>query len=122
MLNKVLESGEATLSVDVPLTPNRCGFLETAYFTWSYSPIPNDVGSIGGVLLVTQETTKRVLAERRMQTLREMATETAGAETVEQGVCDRDEQWARVGQHGRKVTNDRGRPQGHDEVGRRHPN
>jgi signal transduction histidine kinase len=84
MLHKVLERGEATWSVDRPLAVDRYGFLETAYFTWSYSPIPNDVGSIGGVLLVTQETTERVLAERRLRTLREMATETAGAETVEQ--------------------------------------
>src|SRR6516164_8079655 len=84
MLHKVLEYGEATWSVDRPLTLDRYGFLETAYFTWSYSPIPNDVGSIGGVLLVTQETTERVVAERRLRTLREMATETAGAETVEQ--------------------------------------
>jgi hypothetical protein len=36
------------------------------------------------VLLVTQETTQRVLAERRLRTLRDMATETARAETVEQ--------------------------------------
>ena len=84
MLRKVLECGEATWSVDRALTLDRYGFLETVYFTWSYSPIPNDVGSIGGVLLVTQETTERVLAERRLRTLREMATETAGAETVEQ--------------------------------------
>jgi len=84
MLHKVFEGDGATWSVDRPLTLDRYGFLERAYFTWSYSPIPNEVGSIGGVLLVTQETTERVLAERRLQTLSEMATETAGAETVEQ--------------------------------------
>ena len=84
MLHKVLESGEATWSVDRPLTLDRYGFLEKVYFTWSYGPIPNDDGGIGGVLLVTYETTERVLAQRRLRTLREMATETVGAETVEQ--------------------------------------
>jgi len=83
MLHRVLECGEATWSVDRPLMLDRYGFRETVYFTWSYSPIPNDAGSIGGVLLVTQETTERVLAQRRLRTLREMATETAGAESVE---------------------------------------
>lgn len=82
MLHRVLETGEATWSVDRPLELDRYGFLEKAYFTWSYSPIPNDVGGIGGVLLVTQETTERVLAERRLRTLKEMA-ETGAAESVE---------------------------------------
>jgi PAS domain S-box-containing protein len=84
MLHRVLECGEATWSVDRPLTLDRYGFSEQVYFTWSYSPIPNDTGGIGGVLLVTYETTERVLAERRLRTLREMATETVGAESVEQ--------------------------------------
>ena len=84
MLHRVLETGEATWSVDRPLWFDRYGFVEKVYFTWSYSPIPNDDGSIGGVLLVTQETTERVLAERRLRVLKEMATETGGAESLEQ--------------------------------------
>src|SRR5262249_34337359 len=48
------------------------------FFTYSYSPIP-DRGGIGGVLLVTVETTQRVLAERRLRTLRGVAAETAKA-------------------------------------------
>ena len=83
MLHRVLETGEATWSVDRPLWFDRHGFVEKVYFTWSYSPIPNDDGSIGGVLLVTQETTERVLAERRLRMLKEMATETGGAESLE---------------------------------------
>jgi signal transduction histidine kinase len=66
MLHKVLKSGEATWSVDQPLMFDRYGLVEEAFFTWSYSPIPDDDGGIGGVLLVTQETTQRVLAERRL--------------------------------------------------------
>jgi len=67
MLHKVLKSGEATWSVDQPLMFDRYGLVEEAFFTWSYSPIPDDDGNIGGVLLVTQETTQRVLAERRLR-------------------------------------------------------
>src|SRR5579863_2113995 len=66
MLHNVLKSGEATFSVDQPLMFDRYGLVEEAFFTWSYSPIPDDDGGIGGVLLVTQETTQRVLAERRL--------------------------------------------------------
>jgi signal transduction histidine kinase len=84
MLQKVLKNGEATWSVDQPLMIDRYGSVEEAFFTWSYSPIPDDTGGIGGVLLVTEETTQRVLAERRLRTLTEMSTESAGAQSTEQ--------------------------------------
>jgi signal transduction histidine kinase len=87
MLQGVLATGEATWSVDQPLRLNRRGFLEESYFTYSYSPIP-DGGGIGGVLLVTFETTDRVLAERRLRTLRELAAETARALSADE-VCAR---------------------------------
>ena len=84
MLHAVLKSGEATWSVDQPLMIDRYGLVEEAFFTWSYSPMPDDDGEIGGVLLVTTETTPRVLAERRLRTLTEMAAEVAGVQTTEQ--------------------------------------
>src|SRR5262249_11961591 len=62
MLQGVLATGEATWSVDQALRLNRRGFVEEAFFTYSYSPIPDDDGRVGGVLLVTFETTERVLA------------------------------------------------------------
>jgi PAS domain S-box-containing protein len=84
MLYRVFESGEATWSVDQPLMIDRYGLVEEAFFTWSYSPIPDDAGNIGGVLLVTEDTTQRVLAERRLGTLRQMAAEMFHAQSVEQ--------------------------------------
>ncbi len=84
MLHEVLKSGEATWSVDQPLMIDRYGLVEEAFFTWSYSPIPDDDGEIGGVLLVTAETTQRVLAERRLRTLTEMAAEIAGLHSTQQ--------------------------------------
>ena len=85
MLHGVLEGGEATWSVDQPLRLNRRGVVEESYFTYSYSPIPDDAG-IGGVLLVTVDTTERVLAERRLRTLRELATELASVQRADE-VC-----------------------------------
>jgi PAS domain S-box-containing protein len=85
MLQGVLATGEATWSVDQALRLNRSGFVEEAFFTYSYSPIP-DGDTIGGVLLVTFETTERVLAERRLCTLRELAAESAKSRDTEE-VC-----------------------------------
>src|SRR5262249_34405737 len=87
MLHGVLETGEATWSVDQALRLNRRGFVEEAFFTYSYSAIP-DGDTVGGVLLVPFETTDRVLAERRLRTLRELATETAKVRNTDE-VCAR---------------------------------
>jgi PAS domain S-box-containing protein len=85
MLHGVLATGEATWSVDQPLRLNRRGLIEESFFTYSYSPIP-DGTDVGGVLLVTVETTERVLAERRLRTLRELAAETVKAQSADE-VC-----------------------------------
>jgi PAS domain S-box-containing protein len=87
MLHGVLAGGAATWSVDQALRLNRHGFVEEAYFTYSYSPIADGNG-VGGVLLVSFETTDRVLAERRLRALRELAAETAKAQNDDE-VCTR---------------------------------
>jgi PAS domain S-box-containing protein len=87
MLRRVMATGEATWSVDQPLRINRRGFVEETFFTYSYSPIPDGDG-IGGVLLVSFETTERVLADRRLAILRGLAAETATARSVDE-VCER---------------------------------
>jgi PAS domain S-box-containing protein len=87
LLQGVVATGEATWSVDQALRLNRHGFVEEAFFTYSYSPIPDGRG-VGGVLLVSFETTQRVLAERRLRTLRELAAETAKAWSAEEA-CGR---------------------------------
>ncbi len=65
----------------VPL--DRNGFLEECYFLYSYSPIRDESGGVGGVLVTCTETTARVLAERRLRTLRELASQAAQAQTDE---------------------------------------
>jgi PAS domain S-box-containing protein len=65
---QVLSGGGATWHEDhlVPIT--RHGRREDVYWTYSYSPIddPSARNGIGGVLVICTETTKKVLAERRL--------------------------------------------------------
>ncbi len=65
MFESVLRSGEATWSQNQPLMIERRGFPEECFFTWSYSPMFDDDGSVNGVLDVSVETTAEVLSERR---------------------------------------------------------
>ncbi|MBV9717358.1 MAG: response regulator [Solirubrobacterales bacterium] len=83
-LMAVMEHGEATWDEDRPLTFARRGLLEVGYFSYGYSPIVDDRGGVGGVLLVSHETTPRVLAERRMDTVREMGLRSMDAQTERQ--------------------------------------
>jgi hypothetical protein len=52
----------------------RNGYPEETYHTFSYSPLPDDEGAVGGMLCVVTEDTERVIGERRMATLRELAS------------------------------------------------
>ncbi len=45
----VLSEGRATWSEELLLVMERNQFLEETYFTYSYSPIPDDEGGVGGV-------------------------------------------------------------------------
>ncbi len=79
MFRRVFQ-GEATASDDLLLPLDRNGYREECYFTLSYSPIHDDHG-VGGVLGVVAETTPRVLAERRLGALRQLAANLSATRT-----------------------------------------
>ncbi len=79
----VLQKGHSSWNEELLLVMQRNGYPEETYFTFSYSPIPQDDGSVGGVFCACTEETRRVLGDRRLHTLRELAANTAEAKTVE---------------------------------------
>ncbi|HEU5310665.1 MAG TPA: histidine kinase dimerization/phospho-acceptor domain-containing protein, partial [Candidatus Eisenbacteria bacterium] len=83
MLAQVMERGEATRSRDLLLHIDRHGYPEEAYFSFSYSPIHAEGGRIGGVFCPVIETTEKVIAERRLRTLRDLAARCKGSEREE---------------------------------------
>jgi GAF domain-containing protein len=83
MMEKVLETGEATWAEDMFLLMQRSGYLEETYFTFSYSPIRDEQGRANGIFNACTETTAQVLAERRMATLRQLVVQ---ARTVDEAV------------------------------------
>jgi len=80
-IDHVLESGEATWDEALLLFLQRSGYPEETYHTFSYSPLSNDRGEIVGMLCVVTEETERVIGERRLSSLRELASEIAGNNT-----------------------------------------
>jgi len=65
MFSGVMSGGPATWSEDQPLVVDRRGFLEEAFFTWTYGPIHGPDGTVEGVLNVAVETTDKVLTASR---------------------------------------------------------
>ena len=85
-IDTVMRTGEATWDEGLLLFLERSGYPEETYHTFSYSPLPDDNGAIGGMLCVVTEDTERVIGERRMATLRELAVGLAAVRT-EPEVC-----------------------------------
>ncbi len=60
MINEVMNGGESTWSEDQLLPFYRNGKIEDIYWTFSYSPVYDESGNIGGVLTTCTETTEKV--------------------------------------------------------------
>ncbi|MGN6185526.1 MAG: ATP-binding protein, partial [Thermoanaerobaculia bacterium] len=88
MLDQVIHEGKATWSDDQLLMMNRHGYLEETYFTFSYSPIRDESGGIGGIFTAVTETTSRVIGERRLDTLRQLAASAGNAKSIERTIQD----------------------------------
>ena len=71
-VRSVLRGGESTWNVDQYLPIYRNGDqLEDAWWTFSYSPVREPSGRIGGVFVVVTETTARVRTDRELSRSRE---------------------------------------------------
>ena len=72
-IEQVLEFGQATWDEALLLFLERSGFTEETYHTFSYSPIYDDRSRIAGMLCVVTEVTERVIGERRLRMLSDLA-------------------------------------------------
>lgn len=85
LIDVPFHGGQATWSEDIELQINRAGFIEETHFTISYSPVPDDTvtGGIGGVLATVHEITEKVIGQRRVNILRDLAARTAESKTAQ---------------------------------------
>ncbi|MES2481621.1 MAG: ATP-binding protein [Pseudomonadota bacterium] len=60
----------------------RHGFLEECFFTFSFSPIRDETGRVGGLFHPVIEMTSNMLSERRTRTVRDLAAHTSKAKSV----------------------------------------
>ena len=67
----VLEHGAVKQVENALFTLTRHGFIEEAYFTFTFSPLRDDDENVAGIFQPVIETTGFVLAERRARHVRE---------------------------------------------------
>ncbi|MCW7538064.1 ATP-binding protein [Aquabacterium sp. A7-Y] len=84
-VDEVMQHGRATWNERVLLVMERNDFTEETYFTWSYSPVYDDQGGIGGLFCACSEETPRVRVERERDALLQRAQ---GTVTTLQGWFD----------------------------------
>lgn len=81
LIDTPFHGGPATWNDDIELEINRHGFLEETHFTIAYSPVPDETAEngIGGVLATVSEITDKVIGERRIVVLRDLAFRSGDA-------------------------------------------
>ena len=81
-VESIMAGGSATWHEDhhVPIT--RGDRVHDVYWSYSYSPVLDDDGGVGGVLVTVQETTRRVVGERRARIVGSVAAAVQSARTA----------------------------------------
>jgi len=75
--------GESSYSEAEMLVMQRNGYPEETYYTFSFSPVPEEDGTIGGIVCANSDDTDRVVGARRLALLREIASRTWEADSVD---------------------------------------
>jgi signal transduction histidine kinase/FixJ family two-component response regulator len=73
LADKVFQQGEPSFMDDVRLFMHRGDYLEETYYSFSYSPIRDETGNVGGLFCPSTDVTPKVLGARRLRTLSELA-------------------------------------------------
>jgi PAS domain S-box-containing protein len=86
LADKVFDEGIASFVDDVRLFMNRGDFLEEVYYSFSYSPIRDELGNVAGLFCPSNDVTPKVLNTRRLRTLSELSGNSLDQQTAE-GAC-----------------------------------
>jgi PAS domain S-box-containing protein len=79
-----MSGNEGTYDEALLLIMERNGYPEETYYTFSYSPVPNDEGGAGGILCANTEDTRRIIGERQLGLLRDLAAATGDARSIDE--------------------------------------
>lgn len=85
-----VRAGEATWNKSLLLLLERSGYPEETYHSFSYSPLYGPQGAVDGLMCVVSEDTESVIADRRIDMLRQLSmalVSAADGEAIIEAVC-----------------------------------
>ncbi|MFN8636427.1 MAG: ATP-binding protein [Chloroflexota bacterium] len=85
---QALYGTEGTYDEALLLIMERYGYQEETYYTFSYSPVPDDSGGVGGIFCANTNDTQRIIGQRQLALLQELAVATTEARTILEA-CER---------------------------------
>ncbi len=74
-----MRTNEGTYDESLMLMMERNGYREETYYTFSYSPVPNDQVGTGGIICANTDDTERIISQRQNATVSELTLRTAEA-------------------------------------------
>ncbi|MHA4895722.1 ATP-binding protein [Pedobacter sp. PWIIR3] len=78
------QQGEGTYIKDQRMFLDRFGYLEEAFMTFSFAPIRDESGGVGGIFHPITETTEKILSGRRTQAIKDIAAAIGKAKSTEE--------------------------------------
>lgn len=78
------QEGEGTYINDQRMFLDRYGYLEEAFMTFSFAPIRDESGGVGGIFHPITETTVKILSGRRTHALRELGAALGNTKSVQE--------------------------------------
>jgi PAS domain S-box-containing protein len=88
LISQVMFGRESVYNEDLLLPIFRNGKMEDVYWTFSYSPVPDETGNVGGVLVTCNETTQKVKLMQHSETAMEQLR--LSKEAAQLGMFDMD--------------------------------
>ncbi|WP_426179118.1 ATP-binding protein [Rhizorhabdus sp. FW153] len=80
MLAQAMQGDEGIYVEEQLLIMERNGYPEETYYTFSYSPIPDDQGRPGGIICANSDDTAKVIGKRQLALLTDLANRAMAAE------------------------------------------
>ncbi|MEJ7729380.1 MAG: ATP-binding protein [Polyangiaceae bacterium] len=74
-----MKRNEGTYDEALLLIMERNGYPEETYYTFSYSPVPDEQGAPGGIICANTEDTLRMVGERQLALLSDLASRASAA-------------------------------------------
>ena len=79
-------SGDTAFLESQQIFLQRHGYVEECFFTFSFSPVRDEAGRVGGLFHPVIEMTTQMLSERRTRTLRDLSAQTGKAKSVSEAL------------------------------------